>query len=266
MLSSVFEPTVAQTLERISPDLVHLEQYMDFVRTRQFRQTLLCHAPLRPKRALDPSFMDGLMLSSRAVTESGPPDLRPEHPVVFHNRSQRATVTLPASKAAFSVLMQAWPRAVDCSELRAAALELAAPHITDLADAGRTLMGDLLQSVLYGMARLHTIQVNCTNRLSETPRAHPITSYLASQCPIVVNAHHEMVKLEPLSVEVVKLADGRRSREEILEALLARVVGGALPITVENERELTEGAMRRRLERELELALSSLVRNAIIVA
>src|SRR4029450_2624278 len=32
MLSSVFPPAIAATVERISPDLLHLEQYMDFVR------------------------------------------------------------------------------------------------------------------------------------------------------------------------------------------------------------------------------------------
>ena len=49
MLTSHFPAPVAETLERISPDLLHLEQYMDFVRNRQFRQTLLCHADLRPR-------------------------------------------------------------------------------------------------------------------------------------------------------------------------------------------------------------------------
>ena len=31
------------TLRHISPDLLHMEQYMDFLRNRMFRQTLLCH-------------------------------------------------------------------------------------------------------------------------------------------------------------------------------------------------------------------------------
>ena len=45
MLTSRFPESVAATLERISPDILHLEQYMDFVRNRLFRQTLQCELP-----------------------------------------------------------------------------------------------------------------------------------------------------------------------------------------------------------------------------
>jgi methyltransferase-like protein/trans-aconitate methyltransferase len=265
MLSSVFEPSVAETLERISPDLVHLEQYMDFVRNRQFRQTLLCHGELRPKRALNPSFMQGLMLSCRAVTDPAPPDLTPTKPVVFQIGQQRAEVTLPASKAAFALLMEAWPRAVAVGELCAAALERAAPFLPAEDEARGPMLADLLQAVLYGMIRLHTHQLSCTNHLSDTPRAHPLAAQHAANGSIVVNAHHEMVRLEPMGVEVVRLADGRRSRVEILEALAARVTSGALPIVVDDERGMTESAIRVRLEGELDLTLASLTRSAVMV-
>jgi methyltransferase-like protein len=265
MLSSVFEPSVAQTLERISPDLVHLEQYMDFVRNRQFRQTLLCHDRLRPTRALNPTFLRGLMLSCRAVTDSSPIDLSSETPVVFQIGKQHATVTRPASKAAFSLLTDAWPQAVDLDELAAAALLRAAPFLADAKEAQYAMMGDLLQAVLYGMIRLYTQQLSCTNAPSETPRAHPLAAHLAARSNVVVNAHHEMVKLEPMGVEVVRLADGQRSRIELLEALVARVNRGALPIVVDDQREMTETRIRRRLERELERTLASLTRSAVLV-
>ena len=37
-----------------------------------------------------------------------------------------------------------------------------------------------------------------------------------------MNAHHEMVELGTLGVEVLKLANGDRTRSEILEALAER--------------------------------------------
>jgi methyltransferase-like protein len=265
MLSSVFEPSVAQTLERISPDLVHLEQYMDFVRNRQFRQTLLCHERLRPTRALSAAFLRGLMLSCRAVTDSSPIDLSSPAPVVFQIGQQRATVLLPASKAAFTSLTEAWPRAVDLDELSESALLRAAPFIDDVNDARQRMMADLVQAVLYGMIRLHTLQLSCTNAPSDTPCAHPLAAHLASNGHIVVNAHHEVVKLEPLGVEVVRLADGRRSRAEMLEVLFARARGGAFPGIAEDAGGMTDDAIRGRLERELDLTLTSLTRSAVLV-
>ena len=44
----------------------------------------------------------------------------------------------------------------------------------------------------------------------------------------MVNAHHEMIELEALAVEVLKLADGRRRRSDILDALVERFERGTL--------------------------------------
>src|SRR6185436_718710 len=117
MLTSHFPALVAATLERISPDLLHLEQYMDFVRNRQFRQTLLCHDACRPVRTLNPDVLDGLMLSSAAVADTAAPDLAPDVPVVFTNGSKRAQIASPSTKAALTILMERWPRAIDVTEL-----------------------------------------------------------------------------------------------------------------------------------------------------
>ena len=266
MLASVFGDSVAATLEDISPDLLHLEQYMDFVRNRLFRQTLLCHAARRPKRALTPGFMSGLLMSSRATSEAVP-DLSSQAPAAFHNGPQRAEVTLPASKAAFTLLAEAWPRAVAVDELCALALARAAPFLgeTSQRDAKGTMLGDLLRAVLYGMVRLHTGQVSCTNRPSDTPRAHPLVAYQASLGPVVVNAHHEMVRLEPLGLEVVKLADGTRSRDQILEALVGQHAAGRLVIEDKGERITSPERARTVLTDRLAEALASLMRSGVLV-
>lgn len=230
MLASLFPPPVAETLERISPDILHLEQYMDFVRNRQFRQTLLCRKRARPKRALTPSFMHGLMISSRATTDTPTPDLKPGATATFWNGKQRADVTLPASKAALAMLTELWPRAIAVDDLCRMAVERAAPFIeTTAEEARRTTLADLFGGVMYGMLRLHTQAPACANALSETPRAHPVAVHQAASTNVVVNAHHEMFQLEPLGVAVLKLADGKRRKAEIFDAL-SPAMGGA-PVT-----------------------------------
>ena len=64
MLTSGFPHAVAETLEGISPDIVRTEQYMDFLRNRFFRQTLLCHKSLQLKRDLDANSINGLLVAS----------------------------------------------------------------------------------------------------------------------------------------------------------------------------------------------------------
>ena len=266
MLTSHFPAAVAETLERISPDILHLEQYMDFVRNRQFRQTLLCHLGVKPKRALTPAFMHGLLASSRALPDAAV-DLSTAAPVAFRTGKQRAEVSLPATKAAFTVLAEQWPEAIAVEDLCTAALQRAAPYLGDpsAADARGALMGDLFGAVMYGMVQLHTQAPRCTNRPSDTPRAHPLAAYQASTGQAIVSAHHDMIELDAFALEVLKLADGRRSRRDMLDALLARHASGEVVLEQAGERVTAPGAARAILEGRLQQAIAALARGAVLV-
>ena len=48
----------------LAQDMIQLEQYMDFLRNRTFRQTLLCHASQVVDRSLDPGHVETLYFSS----------------------------------------------------------------------------------------------------------------------------------------------------------------------------------------------------------
>jgi SAM-dependent methyltransferase len=268
MLTSHFPPVVAETLERISPDILHLEQYMDFVRNRQFRQTLLCHAGSKPVRALTPAFLRDLLVSSQALPETVPTDLASGEPLVFWKGKQRADVSLPATKAALLILMERWPMAVPVPELISLALERAAPFLggVSLEDARRGLTGDLFGTVMYGMVQLHTIPLPCTNDPGATPRAHPIAADHAELGRTVVNAHHDSLELDAFSREVLRMCDGTRTRETMLDDLVARFEHGGLTLQ-DKEQPVTDAALAREiLADRLGKALRGLVRSAVLVA
>ncbi len=268
MLTSHFPPAVAETLERISPDILHLEQYMDFVRNRQFRRTLLCHKDVKPKRALSPAVLHGLMVSSPAVTDAPTCDLSAATSILFTNGTQRATVSLPASKAAMLALMERWPRAIALDELCALALERAAPFVDGLApDTVRLgLMGDLFGGVMYGMVLLHTQQPPCTNHPSDRPRVHPLSAHQAAGGDIIVNAHHETFRLDDITLEVLRLLNGERSRSEIVDVLVDRYRDGSMLVEHEGTPVTTEEAARRVLATSVEKAVTNLARSGVLVA
>ncbi len=55
MAASTFPAKVQEALDRVTRDQVQREQYMDFLRNRQFRKSLLCHADRPFKHWIDPS-------------------------------------------------------------------------------------------------------------------------------------------------------------------------------------------------------------------
>jgi methyltransferase-like protein/trans-aconitate methyltransferase len=228
MLTSLFPPDVARTLERISPDLIHLEQYMDFVRNRQFRQTLLCHADLRPRRTLSPDVLSGLFLSSAATAESASPDLSRGAAVTFSSGGRRAEVASPASKAALTILMERWPCAVGADELIDAALERAAPYLggAPMNETKTAMTEDLFGGVMHGLIELHTQPPPGTNRPSNTPHAYPLAAFQAERGPLVVNTRHAMHELDALTLDVLKLSNGNRTRDDIVAMLGSRLEAG----------------------------------------
>ena len=225
MLTSHFPPAVATTLERISSDLLHLEQYMDFVRNRQFRQTLLCHASLRPRRALSAEVLRGLLMSSSAGTTDSSLDLTPGVLVTFTSGARRAQVASPASKAALAILREHWPCAIGVDELIEGALDRAAPFMgaAPVSETKTALTEDLFGAVTHGLVSIHTHPPPCTNRPSKTPLAHPVVAYQATRGPLVVNAHHAMHELDALALDIVKLSNGTRTREDMAAALASRL-------------------------------------------
>ena len=70
MLVSSLPPKVAETLRRIATDNIRMEQYMDFVRNRMFRQTLLVYRGAAIRRNLDGRALKGLLVNSGVRLES----------------------------------------------------------------------------------------------------------------------------------------------------------------------------------------------------
>ena len=267
MLTSHFPASVAATLERISPDLLHLEQYMDFARNRQFRQTLLCHGAHHPQRALSPDVLHGLMMSSPVESNTASPDLTPGVPVAFTSGTRRSEVTSSATKAALTMLMERWPCAIDADELIEFAMQEAArfPSGTPLDDARRSMMEDLFGGVMYGMIELHTQAPACTNRPSDTPRAHPVAAFQAKSGNLVVNAHHAMNEVYPVPLEVLRLADGQRRRHEIVDVLVESFEAGRLGVEDEGKPVTDPHAARAMLSERVDHAVTSLTRSALLV-
>jgi SAM-dependent methyltransferase len=268
MLTSHFPPAVAETLERISPDILHLEQYMDFVRNRQFRQTLLCRSTAHPRRTLVPAALRGLLVSSAAVAEASPIPLDDTTVVAFTNGRQRAEVRKPATKAALAALADAWPRAIAVDAL----CDLALGGVSQDGGAARTadsageparggLLEDLFGAVMYGLVTLHTHAPPCTNHPGERPRAYPVAARQAQSGNLVVNTHHQMLQLDAVSRAVMTLADGSRGYAGILDELEDAVANGRLEL--EPPPETTATAVRDRLAARLDEALTTLTRNAL---
>ncbi len=75
MVAGRFGEEAEKKLRELSPDLLHMEQYMDFLRNRMFRQTLLCHADIPLDHALRAEAVRSFHIAAPIKPVSDKPDI-----------------------------------------------------------------------------------------------------------------------------------------------------------------------------------------------
>jgi hypothetical protein len=122
MLLNDMPSEIERTLRAMSADLIHLEQYCDFLRNRTFRQTLLCRQGTAVSYRLSVDRLRGLYVASPARTLTPQPDIHSTAEERFTSPKGAIVKSVdPLAKAALVYLAEIWPRAVRFEELGAAA-------------------------------------------------------------------------------------------------------------------------------------------------
>src|SRR5262245_7368480 len=264
-----FQADVAKTLRMLATDQVQAEQYMDFLRNRTFRQTLVCHEGAPVNWSVQPAVLRRLYFALRSTPVSEP--AAPQGPdSVTYRAPGGATLTtgLPLMKAALQVLREAWPQALPFERLRQLARErlgeLAEPRpAEDLPLLGVGLLNGHLAADLVD---LHATPINCVSSAGERPVASPLARLQAARGPLVTTRRHEAVRLSDLERRLVPLLDGRHDRAGLLNELVEAAVGGVLEVQREEEVLQDPAAIRAALDDVLDRALKGLAMNALLVA
>jgi len=271
MFSISFPAETAETLDRLSQDLIRTEQYMDFVRNRMFRKTLLCHDDLTLKRSLSAADLTGLLVASPASPTEEPVNLRPGTSQTFRwPQGPSLATNHPLTKAALLVLSRQWPRAINLETLVAEALTLLGDHQflaeTDL-QLGLNVLGDhLLQGLLRGYLELHTWQADFTTDVSDRPKISELAWYLLAQRQPLVSPRHRLVELDHPTELLCLALDGTRNREALLGYLMELVTKGDLVVRLDGEPLTDPDQIRDTLADGLEHSLDRVARTALLVA
>jgi methyltransferase-like protein/SAM-dependent methyltransferase len=222
MVASRFGAEVEKTLRAISPDLLHMEQYMDFLRNRMFRQTLLCHADLKPNHALKAEAVMGFFIASGAKAVSQQPDITSDKPEEFKGEGALTLTTRdPLMKAAMTHLIAQWPVSVPFPALVEAARQSLGPDAPTPTEAEvRQLATRLLNCYTSNLVELSMSPPQCVRAVSERPVASPYARLRANSGLKTTNLRLESIPLTAASQLVLQNLDGQHDRAA-LAALLA---------------------------------------------
>jgi SAM-dependent methyltransferase len=279
-----YSESTKELLDSISPSIFELEQYMDFLRCRRFRCTLLVHDSNTVSRevTLDP-FMT-LRYAFRAfpkadATEKMDP-ATDEPPQELESTLQAITISIPdvegpSSAADFGHyrtvlehLHEIWPKTAHfedlcqkCSEVSGKKLE--AQDKMDLALLFQSLF-------LKNLVELHLLEPRLVTEVSERPEVSPIARHQLSYQSVINSQRHDMVVVQDEWVkEMAKRLDGSKTIAEVQEELIGMLHAGELPEPVEtqdDEAPIRGEELKAVLAERIQKALSHLAENGVLVA
>lgn len=268
MLPQVFPAEAQMRLRKMSRDVTQLEQYMDFLRNRMFRQTLICHDNVRLERGISHRRAASLYVASAMQPVAREVAVTSNQPVEFKGPAQKSVMSdKPLVKAALTHLAQIWPRSIQFDRL----LQLAGNRIggpdrsSQQAREDAEILGHtLLDGFFRGYFELHTLPARFVAGVSDRPQASNIARLQATCESTVTNRRHQQVRLDPFNQHLVMLLDGKHDHQQLVEKLERLVARGFIGVETKKSQGGTP-EVRQALSDAMVHSLPNLAANAILI-
>jgi cyclopropane fatty-acyl-phospholipid synthase-like methyltransferase len=229
-------PKAVEVLERIGDDIVLREQYLDFMRGRHFRKTLLCHQGVVLNRSLKADCVKPYYVSTFAKPESPAPNLAPDAKETFANdHGAKLSSAAPLARSLLWHLVEKTPQRVPFERLAAEVEQRARQSLGFVPEAGDDVAADIAEFVWVtyraGLVDLHLYVPPMVTSVSETPLASPLARWQARRSDCVATLHHRTLKLGgPIQRGLLALMDGHRDRAALRADVLQVFATGALDL------------------------------------
>jgi len=260
---------ISQTVDRISRDIIQNEQYLDFLRNRSFRQTLLCRKNLKLRRSLDASCLDNLMISSTVTLEGLADELPSSRTAKFRTPDGMLLETDdPFIQVGLMVLRESWPRALAFKDLVERCLQRlgnTTPQGLAPAMVRQELGRGLLRCRISGAVELHSWQDDVVTMLSDKPRVSEFTHYQVQQRQSIVNRSHQVFYPDPFEIRLICLLDGQHDMVMLTDKMVQCVEDGTFTVS-EFDVPITDSEkIRQTIKENVGTALSKLLDAGLLV-
>ena len=222
-------------------DRILREQYMDFLKCRKFRQTLLCHDDVQITDVPTPDCVTQVYAASSASPVSENPDFTGEGVEEFKGHMGAAMKTAhPMAKTAVGKLTQIWPAALHFDELLAVCRE---SNIEADPDALKEI---LFTTYRVGLVELHAARPQCVARAGPHPATSALARFQAMQGPTITTLRHSTIEATgDIERRLLTLLDGTRDRQSLASELASCMNPAPSPEKLLPELEKNLGKLAR---------------------
>ena len=253
--------------------IIQQEQYMDFLRNRAFRRTLLCHTDVALERNLQADIMRGFHFAMAMELGSDQIDLDSDDPVSFRLGEMKLASGEPIVKAVVKQLAEHWPEALSFDDLHTTALK-ALPRDKRARYSGKsngkgpaskkTLASSLMMFLGAGLVDAWVHPPQSLSRVQEQPIASRVARLQARQGGSATNTRHQQVLLDNTERHLIAILDGEHDREALIESLHDAFASGAMVIKADGE--AVQEVSSERLSAIVDKTLERLRHAALLVS
>lgn len=253
---NIDEATATSLREMCSGKALPLEQYMDIVTGRTFRQSLLIRESREAKisRQIEADRLRGLhILCSGTLrqTEATPQSVLFAEASGRHIRSGSAVVVEALNK-----MIARFPASVTIESL-----------VEGQSDEARLQIEDALIKMLrVGLLGVSLSPVKATPVVSERPHAFALARRDAAMGPSVVNARHEACKVGLVAQTILPDLDGQKERSTLRDVILKAVSDGRIVFQQNGVTIASEEGVMREAGAHLDAALGELARGGLLAS
>lgn len=219
---STVQPDVAAKLDEFGDDVVRREQYIDFIKGRPFRSSLVCRDDVALERNPGPEILRTFYLASHVEPESVEPDLRSPVKESFNGAEGGAIASEnPLTKSALYHLYRTWSGSCGYDELIREASALAG-GATDEEIAATS--AELLHFFRQGFIYLHRFKPAFNTAVAEKPKVSRFAQWQVRKRMTDITALSGMnLKVNgDLMLLMLLVCDGTRTREDLIEEVTRR--------------------------------------------
>jgi SAM-dependent methyltransferase len=252
MVTDNLPAQAAETLKSLNLNLLATEQYMDFVRNRMFRSSLLCHADAALERNMDPQRLTGMEVGALIAVKTPWLDGKPA--VFAAPGGQELTVDNKIGASLFTVIASLGKSTRPVSEIIDEVVE---KHRADIGDADpEAVRSDLGRLIIQGyLKKMLDLFVGSPGQpraaaSADHPETLPLARWQAGRGYRVSSPRLEMLSADPFVGKLITFCDGTRDRTAIIDAMTESLLNKEYQLN-ENNTPVTEKERGRFLIEQL---------------
>jgi methyltransferase-like protein/cyclopropane fatty-acyl-phospholipid synthase-like methyltransferase len=281
MVTGNFGPDIEKTLKILATDQIQAEQYMDFLRNRMFRETLLVHNTVNPNWSVNPESIRMLHIASPAKSvqanpvQGQPPvpyqmtNLNSDENVQFRSGSGMQMATnRPILKAVMKVLGEEYPSTIPFDLLRKKSRELVGGENNtpqQVAEDTNVIAVGLLNCYMQSdLVEFHGMPITVTRKPGDKPQALHWARVQAAKMGVVTNRRHEVIRLNDLDKHLIPNLDGNHDKTALVEKLATVAQSGAMNVQKDNITLFDPEEIRKALNSVIDQALQNVADRALL--